>query len=94
VDVLPDSTAPVAVVGDARIMLYKEVDPAAEAERISKEIARVTGEIAKFKAKLGNANFVERAPAPVVEQERKRLADHEETLLKLQEQLQKIRGRK
>jgi valyl-tRNA synthetase len=91
---LPDSTAPVAVVGDARIMLYKEVDPAAEAERISKEIGRVTGEIAKFKTKLGNASFVERAPAAVVEQERKRLADHQETLLKLQEQLQKIRGRK
>jgi hypothetical protein len=30
----------------------------------------------------------------VVEQERKRLADFEETLTKLQEQLQKLRGRK
>ena len=94
VEVLPDSTAPVAVVGDARIMLYKEVDPALEAERISKEIARLAGEIARFKAKLANASFVERAPAQVVEQERKRLADSEQNLLKLQEQLQKLRGRK
>jgi valyl-tRNA synthetase len=94
VEVLPDSTAPVAVVGDARIMLYKEVDPAVEAERLSKEIARFTGEIAKAKAKLANASFVERAPAHVVEQERKRLADFEQNLLKLQEQLQKLRGRK
>src|SRR6185436_5590156 len=62
VQVLPDSTAPVAVVGNARIMLYKEVDPAAEAERISKEIARVSAQIAQFKAKLANASFVERAP--------------------------------
>jgi valyl-tRNA synthetase len=91
---LPDSTAPVAVVGDARIMLYKEVDPAAEAERISKEITRVGAQIAQFKAKLANASFVERAPASVVEQERKRLSDSEETLSKLQEQLQKLRGRK
>ena len=91
---LPDSTAPTAVVGDVRIMLFKEVDPAAEAERISKEIARVTGQIAQFKGKLANAGFVERAPAAVVEQERKRLADSEETLLKLQDQLQKLRGRK
>jgi valyl-tRNA synthetase len=91
---LPDSTAPVAVVGDARIMLYKEVDPALEAERISKEIARKSDEIARFKAKLANASFVERAPANVVEQERKRLSDSEQTLSKLQEQLQKLRGRK
>ena len=94
VGALPDSTAPVAVVGQARIMLYKEVDPAIEAERISKEIARLTAELAKAKAKLANASFVERAPAQVVEQERRRLADFEENLLKLQEQLQKLRGRK
>jgi valyl-tRNA synthetase len=91
---LPDSTAPFAVLGEARIMLHKEVDPAVEAERISKEIARVTSEIAKAKAKLANPSFVERAPAQVVEQERKRLADFEDNLRKLQEQLQKLRGRK
>ncbi|MFL6566476.1 MAG: class I tRNA ligase family protein, partial [Burkholderiales bacterium] len=91
---LPDSTAPVAVVGDARIMLHKEVDPALESERIAKEIARVSAQVAQFKAKLANASFVERAPANVVGQERKRLSDSEETLSKLQEQLQKLRGRK
>jgi valyl-tRNA synthetase len=94
IEKLPDSNAPVAVVGAARIMLYKEVDPALEAERISKEIARVTGEIAKAKAKLANASFVERAPASVVDQERKRLADYEANLSKLEEQLHKLRGRK
>jgi valyl-tRNA synthetase len=75
----------VAVVGNARLMLYKQVDPAAERARISKEIARLEGEIAKAKAKLANASFVERAPASVVEQERKRLADFEATLRKLGE---------
>jgi valyl-tRNA synthetase len=91
---LPDSTSPVAVIGAARIMLHKEVDPAVEAERISKEIARLAAEIAKFKAKLANPSFVERAPAHIVEQDRKRLADFEQTLAKLQDQLQKLRGRK
>jgi valyl-tRNA synthetase len=93
-DPLPDSTSPVAVVGGARIMLYKEVDPAAEAERISKEIARLEAEIASFRKKLSNSSFVERAPAPVVEQERKRLADAEGKLAKLQDQLKKLGPRK
>jgi valyl-tRNA synthetase len=91
---LPDSNAPFAVVGEARIMLHKEVDPAVEAERISKEIARVASDIAKANAKLANPSFVERAPPHVVDQERKRLAEFEDNLRKLQEQLQKLRGRK
>jgi valyl-tRNA synthetase len=94
VAVLPESPSPVAVVGEARIMLHKEVDPAAEVERISKEISRLSGEIAKCRAKLANASFVERAPAQVVEQERKRLAGFEEILTKLQDQLKKLGPRK
>ena len=69
---LPSSESPVAVVGAHRIMLHVEVDPAEERARISKDIARVESEVAKFKAKLANASFVERAPAKVVEQERAR----------------------
>ncbi|HZD19406.1 MAG TPA: hypothetical protein VE325_01935, partial [Burkholderiales bacterium] len=91
---LPESPSPVAVVGDARLMLYKEVDPAAEAERISREMSRVSGEVAKCKAKLANPSFVERAPAQVVEQERKRLSDFEELAAKLQDQLRKLRAQK
>ncbi|HEX4928015.1 MAG TPA: valine--tRNA ligase [Burkholderiales bacterium] len=93
-DPLPESTSPVALVGAARVMVHKEVDPAIEAERISKEIARLQGEIAKSKAKLGNASFVDRAPPAVVEQERRRLADHDAALAKLQEQLKRLRGDK
>jgi valyl-tRNA synthetase len=93
-DPLPEHLSPTAVIGEARVMLHKPVDPAAEAERISKEIAQRTAEIGKSKAKLANASFVERAPANVVEQERKRLADHEATLAKLQDQLKKLGPRK
>jgi len=89
-DPLPDSTAPVAVIGAARIMLYKEVDPAAERERLGRESARLESEIGKAQAKLGNASFVERAPAKVVEQERARLAGFQSTLAKLREQLEKL----
>jgi valyl-tRNA synthetase len=89
-DPLPDSPAPVAVVGNARIMLHKDVDPARERDRLSKESARLEGEIVKEKTKLGNASFVERAPAQVVEQVRARVAGLESTLAKVKQQLDKL----
>jgi valyl-tRNA synthetase len=71
-------------------MPYIEVDPAAERGRLEKESARLAAEIGKAKAKLGNASFVERAPAPVVAQERERLAGFEATLAKVNAQLAKL----
>ncbi|TXL68381.1 valine--tRNA ligase [Zeimonas arvi] len=87
VDALPvDSVAPVQIVGDAHLMLKVEIDVDAERQRLDKEIARIDGEIAKAQGKLGNASFVERAPAAVVEQERGRLAGFSETVAKLRAQ--------
>ncbi|WP_296560328.1 valine--tRNA ligase [Pigmentiphaga sp.] len=91
VDQLPDVVgAPVQVVGDAHLMLHIEVDVAAEKVRLDKEIARLEGEIAKAHGKLGNASFVDRAPATVVEQERARLAQFSDTLEKVREQRVKL----
>jgi valyl-tRNA synthetase len=89
-DPLPDSLSPVAVVGGARIMLYKEVDPTRERDRLSKESARLEGEIVKAKAQLEKPSFVERAPAQVVEQHKARLAGLESTLAKVKQQLDKL----
>jgi valyl-tRNA synthetase len=90
VDQLPKSAAPVAVVHPVRIMLDVKVDIAAERDRLGKERSRIEGEIARAKAKLGNENFVARAPASVVEQERARVAGFEATLSKVAEQIRHL----
>jgi len=87
---LPESDAAVAIVGAYKLMLKVEIDVAAERERLDKEITRLQGEVAKTRAKLGNASFVDRAPAAVVEQERKRMEGFGTTLTQLQTQRGKL----
>ena len=84
------AAAPVAVVGDARLCLFMEVDVAAEKIRLSKEVARLEGEIGKANGKLSNEAFVAKAPPAVIEQERKRVADFEATLSKMKAQLAQL----
>ncbi|MEP6826398.1 MAG: class I tRNA ligase family protein, partial [Ramlibacter sp.] len=82
--------APVAVVGEARLCLFMEIDVAAEKARIGKEAARIEGELGKAHAKLGNEAFVAKAPPAVIAQERKRIADYTALLEKLREQLGRL----
>jgi valyl-tRNA synthetase len=82
--------APVAVAGETKLALVVTIDLTAERSRIGKEIERLQSEIAKAEGKLGNASFLQRAPAAVVEQERQRVADFKQALRRLEDQQDRL----
>jgi valyl-tRNA synthetase len=90
VEKLPAEDAPVAITPVAKLMLHVEVDRAAERARLAKEIEKLESDLAKTKAQLGNASFVERAPPAVVAEAKKRLADFEARHADLRSQLSKL----
>ena len=89
-DIPADAMAPVAVVGETRLMLKVEIDIAAERERLAKEIDKLEKQIAIARSKLDNESFVARAPAAVVDQEKQRLADFTATLEQIKPQLDRL----
>ena len=82
--------APVAVVGDARLCLFMEIDVAAEKSRLGKEATRLDEQIGKATVKLSNEAFVAKAPPAVIDQERKRIAEFTATRDKLRDQLARL----
>jgi valyl-tRNA synthetase len=87
---LPQGNFPVMSVAHHGVMLDIKVDPAAERERLAKEIARIEAQIAQTESKLGNESFVSRAPAKVVEEFRTRLNEFRSTIGKLKDQQGKL----
>jgi valyl-tRNA synthetase len=73
------------LVGNLKVLipLGAMINKQDELGRIQKEIDKTGKEIAKANGKLANADFVARAPAAVVEQEKQRVADFEAALAKL-----------
>ena len=66
------------------------IDISAEKTRLVKEIAKLEGEVKKIDAKLGNADFVARAPDEVVEENRERRADAVSRIDKMSEALKRL----
>ena len=83
-----------ALVGEMKLLIPMAglIDKAAELARLEKEIGKISADSARMQGKLANANFVDRAPAAVVQKERAKLAVQESAKAKLEEQLEKIRN--
>jgi valyl-tRNA synthetase len=88
----PAPESATALVGDMRLLipLAGLIDKQAELERLQKNIHRHQQDVERIGAKLGNDNFVSRAPAEVVERERQKLADAQSALASLEEQAARI----
>jgi valyl-tRNA synthetase len=59
----------------AALPLEGVIDLSAEKARLAREIGKFEGEVKKIDAKLGNADFIKRAPEEVVEENRERRAE-------------------
>jgi valyl-tRNA synthetase len=76
----------------AALPLEGIVDLAAEQGRLQKELSRLDADIAKIDAKLGNADFLRRAPEEVVEEQRERKEEAEVRKRKIDEALLRLRA--
>ena len=72
------------------IPLGELVDMEAEKKRLEKEAEKVKGEIERIEKKLSNEGFTSKAPAAVIEGERKKLASYKEKLAGIEEAVKKF----
>jgi valyl-tRNA synthetase len=82
------------VVGGEIVALQLQgvIDLDAERARLAKEMAKADADIARVDAKLGNANFVARAPEEVVEEEKEKREEAEMRKAKIAEALDRLKG--
>ncbi|QGY04694.1 valine--tRNA ligase [Methylobacterium mesophilicum SR1.6/6] len=76
----------------AALPLEGVVDLAAEVARLKKEQGKAQGEIKKIDAKLGNADFVARAPEEIIDENRERRESEAARLVKIEEALVRLSG--
>jgi valyl-tRNA synthetase len=76
----------------AALPLAGIIDLAAERARLEKEMAKADADIARVDAKLGNANFVARAPEEVIEEEKQKREEALARKAKIAEALERLKG--
>jgi valyl-tRNA synthetase len=74
------------------LVLSGLVDLAAERARLAKEMAKCDADIARVDAKLGNPNFVARAPEEVVDEEKEKRDEAHARKAKIAEALEQLKG--
>ncbi len=89
-DQAPESAT--SLVGDMSLLipLAGLIDKEAEMKRLEKNIEKLEQEAQRIEAKLGNKNFVDRAPAAVVDKEKKKLLEAQSALASLKVQAERI----
>src|SRR4029079_16646553 len=89
----PDGAVQLVVRGEiAALPLKGVVDLAAEQSRLQKEIAKADADIKRVDAKLGNADFMARAPEEVVDEQRERREEAESRKAKILEALERLKS--
>jgi valyl-tRNA synthetase len=87
----PPKGTPSVLTDLGELFLPREaVDRQAEKARLQKELSRIDAEIEKVRVKLNNADFVQKVPAHVLEEHRKRLADWETKRRQVQSTLEAL----
>jgi valyl-tRNA synthetase len=66
------------------------IDKDAEIAKLQEELAYLEGFLKKVEAKLGNPNFVGKAPENIIAAEKKKQADANEKIAMLKENIQKL----
>ena len=72
--------------GVVRVLASDAFDPEEEERRRAAERERLQAEIERLERKLANESFVNKAPAEVVEGERRKLDDYREALRRLEDE--------
>jgi len=91
----PEDTAPesaIALVNELRILIPMAglIDKQAEIARLEKEIQKLEKDLPRIEGKLNNPKFVDKAPAAVIDKEKEKLANIQNSLINFNEQLVKI----
>lgn len=90
-DEAPGQSAQIIVRGEvAALPLAGIIDLDAERTRLNKELGKLDQDIAAVERKLGNPDFMARAPEEIVEENRERKAAAETRKLKIKEALERL----